>query len=62
MIHLVPVENKRVRDPKTKKLLTDSGIKLEILDTYWFRRLKDGDVVEKSLEIKVKEEKKEIKK
>ncbi len=38
-------ESKRVRDPKTQALLSMSGIKIEEMDSYWFRREEDGDVV-----------------
>lgn len=38
-------ESKRVRDPKSGALLTKDGIKIESMDSYWFRREQDGDVV-----------------
>lgn len=44
MIHLVVCEGRRVRDPKTKQLVGPKGVKVDEIDTYWFRRLRDGDV------------------
>lgn len=44
MIHLVVCPGRRVRDPKTKKLVGPQGVKIEEISTYWFRRLQDGDV------------------
>lgn len=57
MIHLVPAPEKRVRDPKTKKVLGPEGIKIEVMDTYWFRRLRDGEVVDVSAKPAKKEKK-----
>lgn len=48
MIHLVPAKDKRVREPNSGKLIGPEGIRIEAINTYWFRRLQDGDVVEKS--------------
>ena len=45
MIHLKPAPGKRVRDPQSKKVLEEKGIKVDAIDTYWFRRIEDGDVV-----------------
>lgn len=45
MIHLKLAPGRRVRDPKTKKLLDEKGVKIAEMDTYWHRRIVDGDVV-----------------
>ncbi len=39
-----------VRDPKTRKPLPAEGIEVNILETYWHKRLVCGDVVEVNLE------------
>ena len=46
MIHLIPKDGARVRDPLSKKILDANGIKIPKLDTFWFRRLQDGEVIE----------------
>lgn len=58
MIHLVPVEGARVRDPKSNKLLDKNGIKLETLDTFYTRRIKDGSMIEVAAEEKAPQESK----
>lgn len=44
-LHLKPAEGLRVVDPLTRHPLPPGGDQVEA-STYWFRRLKDGDVVE----------------
>lgn len=48
MIHLLPVEGKPVPDPDTKKIVGSEGVKMKVLSTYWFRRVKDGSMVHAS--------------
>lgn len=40
-----PKDGLRVKDPATRRDLPAAGAEVE-LDTYWRRRLSDGDVVE----------------
>lgn len=44
-IYVVPVAGRRVRDPKTLKLLPGEGKKVP-KDKYWMTRLQKGDVVQ----------------
>ena len=44
-LHLKPAEGLRVVDPLTRQPLPPGGDQVEA-STYWFRRLKDGDVIE----------------
>lgn len=44
MIFLKPFPGKHVRHPETKQLLTEEGVKVASIDTYWHRRLQDKDV------------------
>lgn len=46
MIHLIPKDGSRVRDPQTKKIIGPEGVKISAMNTFWFRRLKDEEVVE----------------
>ncbi|GBR25578.1 DUF2635 domain-containing protein [Kozakia baliensis] len=39
-----PVPNRCVRDPVTKLPLDDGGLLVGDYDTFWLRRLRDGDV------------------
>lgn len=41
-----PAPGLKVRDPITKLHLPEAGITVSETDTYWVRRLRDGDVVE----------------
>lgn len=62
MIHLIPKDGARVRDPRTKKILDADGVTIPKLDTYWFRRLQDGEVMEApkaKIESESKKDKKE---
>lgn len=45
MIKVKPVQGAVVRDPETKKLLAASG-EMKPQNSYWLRRLRDGDVEE----------------
>ena len=45
-----PKNGKKVRDPKTYKHVPEKGLKIEKIDTFWFRRERDGDVEIVSLE------------
>lgn len=40
-----PAAGRRVRDPRSKIPLPDSGAEVSDSDSYWVRRLQDGDVV-----------------
>ncbi len=40
-----PAPGLKVRDPKTKQHLPESGAEVPDSDSYWVRRLRDGDVV-----------------
>jgi len=42
-IFVKPVEGRRVKDPRTRELLRDLGAWVP-KDSYWTRRIKDGDV------------------
>lgn len=44
MFLVKPVEGRRVRHPSTAEVLGPDGVKVETIGTFWFRRLKDGDV------------------
>lgn len=46
MIHLIPVQGARVRDPQTKKIVGSEGVKISEMNTFWFRRLRDKEVIE----------------
>lgn len=39
-----PVPGRKVRDPVTKRVLTDEGLGVSIHDIFWARRVRDGDV------------------
>lgn len=41
-----PVPGRLVRDPTTKQRIPETGIEVSDTDTFWARRLADGDVVE----------------
>lgn len=41
-----PREGVKVRDPVSKLHIPEAGIEVPNTDTYWARRLADGDVVE----------------
>lgn len=41
-----PAPGVKVRDPRTKQHLIDAGVDVPDGDTYWLRRIADGDVVE----------------
>lgn len=63
MIHLVPKNGARVRDPISKKILGADGVKIPAMSTFWFRRLQDEEVMEAPQEkvaANLKKEKKEI--
>lgn len=40
-----PREGLKVRDPVSRRHIPESGIEVPDTDTYWTRRLMDGDVV-----------------
>jgi hypothetical protein len=40
-----PVPGRKVRDPRTKQAIPETGIEVPDGDTYWTRRVLDGDVV-----------------
>ena len=58
-IFVKPASGKRVLDPKTKKELPEMGMEVP-KNSYWLRRLRDGDVesppVRGSKELKAKSE------
>lgn len=39
-----PVPGRKVRDPVTKRVLTDEGLEVSIHDIFWAKRVRDGDV------------------
>ena len=41
-----PAPGLKVRDPKSMKFIPEEGIELKELNTYWVRRIQDGDVLE----------------
>lgn len=52
-VFLKPNEGIKVRDPHTGNYLPEDGAEVE-LNTYWQRRLNDGDIVEVKPEKKTK--------
>ena len=42
-------KDKIVKDPETMKSLTDAGVIVRKLDTYWTNRFNDGDINVKDL-------------
>jgi hypothetical protein len=40
-----PAPGLRVRHPETRQHVPEAGIEVPDTDTYWTRRLQDGDVV-----------------
>jgi hypothetical protein len=40
-----PAPGIQVRDPRSKLRIPETGIEVSATDTYWARRLADGDVV-----------------
>ncbi|WP_075259042.1 DUF2635 domain-containing protein [Herbaspirillum camelliae] len=43
---IYPVEGRIVRDPVTGRELTKAGVTVDENDSFWLRRLADGDVTE----------------
>lgn len=43
-MRVFPVPGRRIRDPKTMRLIPDAGIEVADTDPFWFRMLKAGDV------------------
>jgi hypothetical protein len=41
-----PAPGIKVRDPNSKLHIPETGVEVSATDTYWARRLIDGDVVE----------------
>lgn len=41
-----PAPGIKVRDPASRLIVPEAGIEVAEHDTYWIRRLADGDVVE----------------
>lgn len=46
MIRLVPKNGARVRDPKSKMIVGPEGVEIHKIDTFWFRRIQEGAMVE----------------
>ena len=46
MIRLVPQNGARVRDPKSKLIVGPEGVEIQKINTFWFRRIQDGSMVE----------------
>lgn len=46
MIHLIPKNGARVRNPKTKLVVGPEGVSMPKLDTFWFKRVQDGSMQE----------------
>lgn len=44
-MRLVAVAGRIVKDPRNGREIPKEGIEIAELDTYWFRRVKTGDVV-----------------
>ena len=61
MIHLIPAQGARVRDPQTKKIVGSDGVKISAINTFWFRRLRDGEMIEAPQEKPAPQPKKEKK-
>lgn len=40
-----PAPGRKVRDPQSRKHIPETGLSVSETDTYWHRRLLDGDVV-----------------
>lgn len=40
-----PAPGRKVRDPQSKQHIPETGVDVSESDTYWARRLLDGDVV-----------------
>jgi hypothetical protein len=40
-----PAPGLKIRDPKSKRHVPEDGIEVPDTDTYWVRRVLDGDVV-----------------
>lgn len=43
-----PTQGRKVRDPQSRRHIPETGIEVPETDTYWHRRLLDGDVVKAS--------------
>jgi hypothetical protein len=43
-MHVVPVPGRTVRDPTTMQILPEEGWTVSRFDTFWHRRIADGDV------------------
>jgi hypothetical protein len=41
-----PAPGRKVRSPLSKQHIPETGVEVPDTDTYWVRRLQDGDVVE----------------
>lgn len=45
-IIVIPAEGLKIRDPQTKKIIPENGVKIPELTDYWVRRINDGDVIQ----------------
>lgn len=45
-IIIVPKQGLKVRDPETKRIIPENGVKIPALTDYWVRRINDGDVTQ----------------
>ena len=61
MIHLIPKDGSKVRDPASGKPLDANGIKMEKLNSFWHKRLSDGSVMVAPVAAKKSENSKEEK-
>lgn len=43
-MRVLPVEGRTVRDPVSRAVLEEKGLEVSEHDSYWLRRLTDGDV------------------
>lgn len=46
MIKVRAAEGRRVRHPETRQVIPAEGLHVNDHEQYWFRRLRDGDVIE----------------
>jgi len=58
---LVPCPGRTVLCPDSKRIVGPDGIKVNMITTYWHRRIQSGDVVEKEPEISPVPEQKKLK-
>lgn len=45
-ITIKPKDGLKIRDPETKRIIPENGVKITELTDYWVRRINDGDVTQ----------------